>query len=183
MIEESRNTCKGAKCWSALTATIFPRLNQSLHVLNTHSRPHLTAEISPTSLGLHDGSWGHYVIYCTLQGFYFFDFCSPETLTGVGCSTNAWVLQECQFYPQWRDTGPRGKPHVLEVAVSVGTQTSTPYSEEYMSSTLQDFKEEKMVWDTCSYGSDFLHPWFLSSVCLKWCEIPDFAVFPHGKIW
>lgn len=27
--------------------------------------------------------------YCTLQGMYFFNSHSPETLTGAGCSTNA----------------------------------------------------------------------------------------------
>lgn len=58
----------------------FDRYRRSLHVISTHSCPQPTAEISPTILFLHDGSWGHSVIYCTLQGSYFSNFYGPETL-------------------------------------------------------------------------------------------------------
>lgn len=54
IIEESTNNCKDVKCWSAWTTTIFPRLNQNPHAINTHSCPHV---IFFHMLALGDSRW------------------------------------------------------------------------------------------------------------------------------
>lgn len=74
----------------------------------------------------------------------------------------------------------KGKKCTPEVALIIGTQNITSIFWRVNVTNFARFQEEKLVWNTCSYGLGFLHPFFFSSG-VKSLILQDFPMEKFGK--
>lgn len=66
----------------------------------------------------------------------------------------------------------KGKKCAPEVALIIGTQNITSIFWRVNVTNFARFQGEKLVWNTCSYGLGFLHPFFSLLVWNLWfCKI------------